>query len=131
MQGNRASSLSEVKVSWFFSSFGGNLGYILELWQVYPLTPFVFSATSALFSSQDGHLRSFNYSWQNNTDASGGEAEHRGSLSIWHSDNRIPVHLQEVSGIVTLRSIEFHVPLKESEGCEAPCPDEPDTCGFL
>ena len=33
MQGNRASSLSEEEVSWFFSSCGGNLGYILELGQ--------------------------------------------------------------------------------------------------
>ena len=33
MQGNRASSLIEVQVSWFFSSCGGNLGYILELRQ--------------------------------------------------------------------------------------------------
>ena len=27
-QGNRASSLSKAEVSWFFSSCGGNLGYI-------------------------------------------------------------------------------------------------------
>ena len=33
MQGNRASSLSDGEASWFFSSCGGNLGYILELWQ--------------------------------------------------------------------------------------------------
>ena len=33
MQGNRASSLSEGEVSWFFSSCGRNLGYILELWE--------------------------------------------------------------------------------------------------
>ena len=33
MQGNRASSLSERQVSWFFSSFGGNMGYVLELWR--------------------------------------------------------------------------------------------------
>ena len=33
MHGNRASSLSEGEVSWFFSSCGGNLGYILELRQ--------------------------------------------------------------------------------------------------
>ena len=31
-QGNRASSLSEGEVSWVFSSWGRNLGYILELW---------------------------------------------------------------------------------------------------
>ena len=30
MQGNQASSLGKAEVSWFFLSFGGNLGYILE-----------------------------------------------------------------------------------------------------
>ena len=33
MQGNRASSLSEQQVSWIFSSCGGNLWYVLELWR--------------------------------------------------------------------------------------------------
>ena len=33
MHGNRASSLSEGEVSWFFSSCDRNLGYILELRQ--------------------------------------------------------------------------------------------------
>ena len=33
MQGNQASSLNERQVSWFFSSCGGNLGYVLELWR--------------------------------------------------------------------------------------------------
>ena len=33
MHGNRASSLSEGEVSWFFSSCGGNLVYILKLGQ--------------------------------------------------------------------------------------------------
>ena len=51
MQGNRALSLSEGEVSWFFSSSGGNLGQILELLQGEPLTTFVFSATSGLLSS--------------------------------------------------------------------------------
>ena len=31
IQGNQASSLAKGEVSWFFSSCGGNLGYILEL----------------------------------------------------------------------------------------------------
>ena len=30
-QGNQASSRGKGEVSWFFSSCGGNLGYILEL----------------------------------------------------------------------------------------------------
>ena len=42
LQGNRASSLREGEGSWFFSSCGGNLGYILELRQGEPLTTFVF-----------------------------------------------------------------------------------------
>ena len=42
-----------------------------------------------------------------------------------------PIHFQEESGIVTLRSIEFRVPLEGSKGCEAPSPDEAETYGFL
>ena len=33
MQGNRASSLSERQVLWFYSSCHGNLGYVLESWR--------------------------------------------------------------------------------------------------
>ena len=40
MQGNWASSLSEREVSRFFSSCGGNLGYVLELWRGEPLKTF-------------------------------------------------------------------------------------------
>ena len=40
--------------------------------------------------------------WQNNTDASGGEAGDRGSLSLWHSDIGTPIHFQAESGIITL-----------------------------
>ena len=44
MQGNRASSPSEVDVSWDFSSCGRNLGYIIELKRGWPLeTPLFFS----------------------------------------------------------------------------------------
>ena len=45
-------------------------------------------------------------------DASVGEAGDENSLSIWHSDIGTPIHFQEESGIVTLRSIEFRVPLE-------------------
>ena len=51
MQGNRVSSLIEGEFSWFFSSCGGNLGYILELRHGKPLTTFIFSAMSAFLSS--------------------------------------------------------------------------------
>ena len=64
-------------------------------------------------------------------DASGGETGDRVSLSSWHSDIRIPIHFQEESGFLTLGSTEFHVPLEGSKGCEAPCPDEVETYGFL
>ena len=64
-------------------------------------------------------------------DASGGEAGDRGSLSIWHIDIGTPIHFQEESGIVTLGNIEFRVPLEDSKGCDASCPDEAETYGFL
>ena len=51
MQGNQASSLSEGEVSWFFSSCGWNLGYILELRQGWPLKTSVFSVTTGHLSS--------------------------------------------------------------------------------
>ena len=65
------------------------------------LKTFVCSATSGLLSSYDGHLRNLNSAWQDNTDASGGEAGDQGSLSSWNSDIGIPIHFQKESGIVT------------------------------
>ena len=46
MQGNRASSRREGKVSWVFSSCGRNLGYILELERGCPFETLVFSLKS-------------------------------------------------------------------------------------
>ena len=60
MQGNRASSLAEVEVAWFFSSSGENLGYILELQRGWPFKTFVCLATSGLLSSYVGYLRNLN-----------------------------------------------------------------------
>ena len=60
MQGNQASTLGEGQVSWFFSSCGVNLGYILELRRGWPFKTGVSSATSGLLSSYDGHLRNLN-----------------------------------------------------------------------
>ena len=60
MQGNRASCLNEREVSWFISSCGRNLGYILELRQGWPFKIRVSSATSGLLSSYDGHVRNIN-----------------------------------------------------------------------
>ena len=51
MQGNRASSLSDREVSWYFSSLGGNLGYILQLRHGKPLKTFIFLAMSGSLSS--------------------------------------------------------------------------------
>ena len=46
----------------------------------------------------DGHLRNLNEAWQDNMDASGGEAGDQGSLSSWNSDIGIPIHFQKESG---------------------------------
>ena len=51
LQVNRISSLSEGKDSWFSSSCGGNVWYILELRHGQPLTTFDFSTMSGLRSS--------------------------------------------------------------------------------
>ena len=47
--------------------------YTLELRRGSPFETRVCSAKSGLLSSYDGHLGKLNYSWQENTDASGGE----------------------------------------------------------
>ena len=101
MQGNRASSHGESKVSWVFSSCGRNLGYILELRRGWPFETWVCSAKSGLLSSYDGHLGKLNYSWQENTDASGGEPGGQASLISWHSYIGIPMNFHEESDIVT------------------------------
>ena len=56
-----------------------------------------------------------------------GEAVDPGSLSSCDSDIGIPINFQQESGIVSLLSIELHVPLKLSKGCKASCPDEAGT----
>ena len=57
MQENWASSHGDGEVSWFFTSCGWNLGYILELRQEWPFKTLVCSASSGLLSSYEGHLR--------------------------------------------------------------------------
>ena len=66
MQGTRASSRSERKDSWVFSSCGRNLVYILEFRHRWPFETQVYSAKSGLLSSYDGHLGKLNYAWQEN-----------------------------------------------------------------
>ena len=68
------------------------MGYILELRRGKTLKIFACSAMSGLLSSYDGHLRNLNKAWQDNMDASGGEAVDQGSLSSWNSDIGIPIH---------------------------------------
>ena len=60
MQGNQASSPGEGYVSWDFSSWGRNLGYILALERGWPFETPPCSAKSGLLSSYDGHLRNPN-----------------------------------------------------------------------
>ena len=57
MQGNWASSHGKGEVSFFFSRCGRNLGYNLKLRRGWSFKARVSSATSALLSSNKGHLR--------------------------------------------------------------------------
>ena len=45
------------------------------------------------------HLRNLNKAWQENTEASGGEAGDQGSLSSWNSDIGIPIHFQKCQAL--------------------------------
>ena len=60
MQGNRASFPSEWDVSYDFSSFGRNLGYIRELQRGRPFETPLCSAKSGLLCSYEGQLRNLN-----------------------------------------------------------------------
>ena len=131
MQGNRASSCGEGKVSWDFSRCGRHLVYILELWREWPFETRVCSAKSGHLSSYDGHLGKLNYAWQENTDASGGEPGSHASLIRWHRYIGIPINFHEESGIINFWSTEISAPLKVSNGCEALCPEEVENYGFL
>ena len=101
MQWNRASSSGEEEVSLFLSHCDGNMGCILELLRGRSFQARVFSATSGLLFSYDGHLRKLLEAWQGNTDASRIETGDPGSLSFCHSDIGIPTNFQQESGIVT------------------------------
>ena len=57
VQGNRASSRGERKVSWVLSSSGRNLGYILELRRGYPFETGVCSVKSEHLSRYEEQLR--------------------------------------------------------------------------
>ena len=68
---------------------------------------FCCSATSGLLSSYDGHLRNLNWTWQYNTDASGGEAGDKGSLSSWNTDIGIPIHFQKCQASSPFEALNF------------------------
>ena len=101
MHGNWASSHGKWEVSWFSSSCGENLEYLLELQWGWPFKTLVCSVTSGLLSSYKGHLRNLFEAWQGNRDASRGEAGDPGPLSSCHNDIGIPIHSQEESGTIT------------------------------
>ena len=60
IQGNRASFPSEGDVSYDFSRWGRNLGYIRELQRGWPFETPLCSAKSGLLCSYEGHLRNLN-----------------------------------------------------------------------
>ena len=57
MQGNRASTRGEGKVSWVFSSCRRNMGYILELRRGRPFETGLCSVKSGHLSRYEGQLR--------------------------------------------------------------------------
>ena len=77
VQGNRASSLGEGEVSWFFCSCCWIPGYILELRRGWHFKIRFCSVTSGLLSGYDGHFRNLNKACQDNTDAYGLEVGDR------------------------------------------------------
>ena len=70
MQGNRASSQGKGEVLYCFSTWGRNLGYILEFHWERPFKTRVSSPTSGLLSSFEGHRWILLEAWQSNRDAS-------------------------------------------------------------
>ena len=60
VQGNRAASRGERKVSWVFSSCGRNLGYNFQLRRGCPFETAVCSVKSGHLSRYEGQLRNVN-----------------------------------------------------------------------
>ena len=56
---------------------------------------------SGRLSRYDGHHAKLNYAWEDNKDATGGEAGGQVSLINWQSYIDIPINFHEESGIVT------------------------------
>ena len=74
--------------------------YILELWLGWPFETRVCSAKSGLLSSYDGHLGKLNYTWQENSDSSGGDLGGQAFLISWHSYIGVHINFHKESGIV-------------------------------
>ena len=60
IQGNQGPSLVEEEVSWFLSSYGVNLGYILELQRGCSFETEVGSAKSGHLCTYNGNIRNVN-----------------------------------------------------------------------
>ena len=92
-------------MSWDFSSYGRNVGYIHELQRGWPFETPLCSSKSGLLSSYDGHLRNLNLAWKDITDASGGKVGDHASLSSFQKDLGISTNFQEESGLVTFEAL--------------------------
>ena len=64
-------------------------------------------------------------------EATGGEALGQVSLISLSSYIGIPINFQEESGIFSFWSNELIAPIDVSKECEALCPEEVETYGFL
>ena len=95
------------EVSCFFSSCGGNLGYILEVWQGWPFKTQVCSVMSGLLSGYVGHIRNCHGAWQGKTDSSRGEAGDRLSFSSCHSDIGIPINFKKCQATSPFEALNF------------------------
>ena len=107
------------KISWFFSSCGGNLGFPLDLQWGCSLNTRVFSVTSGLLSSFHGHFVILLESWQVIRDTSRVEEGEPGSLTICPWDIGIPIYFQEESGIISRWSMQLHILLEMSKACKS------------
>ena len=96
VQGNRASSCREGKVSLVFSTCGRNLGYILELRRGCPFETAVCSLKSGHLCRYDVHLLKLNLAWQDNSDSSAVEMRDQASFCSFPSDIGIPIYIKKI-----------------------------------
>ena len=84
-----------------FLELWGYLGYILQLQREWPFKICVFSVTSGLLSSSEGHLGIPLEAWQGKRAASQCEAGDHASISNCPSDIGVPINFHDESGIVS------------------------------